>query len=90
MAVWGMLWRERSIAAQDCAVGGSKWDSHRTLKTEGLPDGETVILLQILDHKDLKTWRLIANGDAVDLCPEGLGHDLDVYLTVLLADLISL
>ena len=47
-----------------------------------------MILLQISDHKDLKTWRLIANGDAVDLCPDD--HDLNVYLTVPLANLISL
>ena len=49
-----------------------------------------MILLQISDHKDLKTWRLIANGDAVDLCPDDHDHDLNVYLTVPLANLISL
>ena len=51
-----------------------------------------MILLQISDHTDLKTWRLIANGDAVDLCPDDHDHDhdLNVYLTVPLANLISL
>ncbi|CUH62459.1 putative HTH-type transcriptional regulator YybR [Thalassovita gelatinovora] len=90
MAVWGMRWRKRVIAAQDCDVGGFMWDFHRTLNTEGLPDGETVILVQISDRNDLNTWWVIANGDAVDLCPTDPGHEVDVYLTATLADLIAL
>ncbi|MEP6065091.1 MAG: helix-turn-helix domain-containing protein [Paracoccaceae bacterium] len=90
MAVWGMRWRKRSIAAQDCDVGGFMWDFHRTLKTANLPDGETVILIQISDRSDLNAWWVIANGDAVDLCPEDPGHEVDVYLTATLANLISL
>lgn len=90
MAVWGMRWRKRSIAAQDCDVGGFMWDFHRTLNTEGLPDGETVILVQISDRTDLNRWWVIASGDAVDLCPEDPGHAVDVYLTASLANLIAL
>ncbi len=90
MAIWGMRWRKRSIAAQDCDVGGFMWDFHRTLNTEGLPDGETVILVQISDRTDLNTWWVVANGDAVDLCPTDPGHEVDVYLTATLATLIAL
>lgn len=90
MAIWGMRWRKRSIAAQDCDVGGFMWDFHRTLNTQGLPDGETVILVQISDRVDLNRWWVIANGDAVDLCPEDPGHEVDVYLTAPLAHLIAL
>ncbi len=90
MAIWGMRWRKRSIAAQDCDVGGFMWDFHRTLNTQGLPDGETVILVQISDRTDLNTWWVIANGDSVDLCPTDPGHDVDVYLTATLANLVAL
>ncbi len=90
MAVWGMRWRKRSIAAQDCDVGGFMWDFHRTLNTESLPDGETVILVQISDRADLNSWWVIANGDVVDLCAEDPGHEVDVYLTATLANLITL
>ena len=90
MAIWGMRWRKRSIAAQDCDVGGFMWDFHRTLNTEGLPDGETVILVQISDRTDLDTWWVIANGDSVDLCPTDPSHDVDVYLTATLANLVAL
>jgi DNA-binding HxlR family transcriptional regulator len=90
MAVWGMRWRKRSIAAQDCDVGGFMWDFHRTLNTASLPDGETVILVQISDRRDLNTWWVIANGDAVDLCVDDPGHEVDVYLTATLPNLIAL
>lgn len=90
MAVWGMRWRKRSIAAQDCDVGGFMWDFHRTLNTASLPNGETVILVQISDRTDLNSWWVIANGDAVDLCVDDPGHDVDVYLTATLANLVAL
>jgi DNA-binding HxlR family transcriptional regulator len=90
MAIWGMRWRKRSIAAQDCDVGGFMWDFHRTLNTESLPDGETVILVQISDRTDLNTWWVIANGESVDLCPQDPGHEVDVYLTATLANLVAL
>jgi len=89
MAVWGMRWRKRSIAAQDCDVGGFMWDFHRTLNTADLPDGETVILVQISDRTNLNSWWVIANGDAIDLCVDDPGHDVDVYLTATLANLIA-
>ena len=90
MAIWGMRWRKRSIAAQDCDVGGFMWDFHRTLNTEGLPDGETVILVQISDRTDLSMWWVIANSESVDLCPTDPGHDVDLYLTATLANLVAL
>ncbi len=90
MAIWGMRWRKRSIAAQDCDVGGFMWDFHRTLNTDGLPDGETVILVQISDRTDLSMWWVIANSETVDLCPTDPGHDVDLYLTATLANLVAL
>ena len=90
MAIWGMRWRKRSIAAQNCDVGGFMWDFHRTLNTQALPDGETVILVQISDRTDLNMWWIIANSDVVDLCPDDPGHDVDIYLTAPLATLVAI
>lgn len=90
MAIWGMRWRSRSIVAQDCDVGGFMWDFHRTLKTDCLPDGQTVILVQLSDCSELNTWWVIANGDVVDLCTKDPGHDVDVYITASLEHLVAL
>lgn len=90
MAIWGMRWRSRRLAAQDCDVSSFMWDFHRTLKTQGLPDGETVILVQISDRAELDRWWMIAHGDAVDLCVDDPGHEVDIYITTTLEHLISL
>ncbi len=90
MAIWGMRWRSRTLAAQDCDVSSFMWDFHRTLKTEGLPEGETVIEVQISDRSELNKWWMIATGDMVDLCLEDPGHDVDVYLTTSLEQLVSI
>ncbi len=55
-----------------------------------MPAGETVILVQISDRTDLKSWWVIVNGDSVDLCLQNPGHDVDVYLTATLANLVAL
>lgn len=44
MAIWGVRWRSRRIKALNYDVGGFMRDFHRTLKTQGLPDGQTVFL----------------------------------------------
>ncbi len=90
MAIWGLRWRSRNIVARDCDVGGFMWDFHRTLNSKFLPDGETVILVQITDREDLGSWWMIVNEGVVDLCPEDPGHDVDVYITAALCDLIAL
>ena len=90
MAIWGLRWRSRSVVARDCDVGGFMWDFHRTLNTEHLPDGKTVILVQITDRTELNNWWLIANDGVVDLCLEDPGHDVDVYISADLEYLVGL
>lgn len=89
MAIWGMRWRSRHIVAQDCDLGGFMWDFHRTLNTQALPDGETVICVEIADRKQLNTWWLLANSRVVDLCTQDPGHEVDVYIHASLQSMIS-
>lgn len=90
MAVWGLRWRSRSIVAQDYDVGGFMWDFHRTLKPQGLPGGQIVILVQISDRADLNKWWLIVNDNTIDLCTDDPGHAVDIYITAPLTDLIDI
>ncbi|MGR3734507.1 SCP2 sterol-binding domain-containing protein [Pseudophaeobacter sp.] len=60
------------------------------MNSKFLPDGETVILVQITDREDLGSWWMIVNEGVVDLCPKDPGHDVDVYITAALCDLIAL
>ncbi len=90
MAVWGLRWRSRRIVAQDYDVGGFVWDFRRTLNTGALPDGQTVILVQIADRPDLNRWWLVVNDGVVDLYTDDPGHEVDVYITAPLTVLIDL
>ena len=90
MAVWGMRWRKRHIVAQDCDLGGFMWDFHRTLNTQALPDGETVVCVEIADRNQLDKWWLLANEHVVDLCTQDPGHEIDVYIRATLEAMISI
>ena len=52
----------------------------RRLRTEHLPDGETVICLIFDELTKHKTWWLLVDGDVVDLCTEDPGKDVDLYI----------
>ena len=83
---WGLRWARRRIVDEDKDVGAFMWDFHRTLKTEELPDGETVFCITFPDVKKYKKWWLIASRESVDLCDENPGRDVDFFLTGSLDD----
>ncbi|WP_244273358.1 SCP2 sterol-binding domain-containing protein [Pseudovibrio sp. POLY-S9] len=75
---------------QDCDVGAFMWDFHRTLATDAMPGGETVIHVHIIDQSRLGSWWILANGKTVDLCTDDPGHDVDVYISARLECLVSI
>jgi hypothetical protein len=52
----------------------------RRLKTEALPDGQTVICISFDDLTAHKSWWLIADAENVDLCTKDPGKDVDLYI----------
>ena len=89
MAVWGLRWRRRRIGEEDYDISGFMWDFHRTLVTDALPDGETVIFVQFVDHESYSKWWIVASENTVDLCVEDPGKEVDVYITSSLDCLIA-
>jgi len=77
---WGLRWARRQIAEEDIDVAGFMWDFHRTLKTDELPDGETVFSIKFADLAERSKWWLIADGETVDLCTDDPGKDVDIYI----------
>lgn len=80
MTKWGLRWARRRIAEEDLDAGCFMWDFHRTLKTDELPDGETVFSVNLTDIKDHSKWWLIVQAGTVDLCTEDPGKEVDLYL----------
>jgi DNA-binding HxlR family transcriptional regulator len=90
MAIWGLRWARRRLKEENLDVGSFMWDFHRSLKTEELPEGETVFCVSFPELENYKRWWLIAKGDVVDLCTDDPGRDVDLYLTGQLPDLAEI
>ncbi len=87
MSRWGLRWARRRIRDEDLDAGSFMWDFHRTLKTEELPDGETVISVNFNDIETHNRWWLVARDNTVDLCTDDTGKDVDLYISSSLAGL---
>ncbi len=90
MSRWGLRWARRRIRDEDLDAGSFMWDFHRSLKTEELPDGETVISVNFSDIETHNRWWLIAQADTVDLCTDDPGKDVDLYISSSLAALAEI
>ncbi len=80
LAVWGMRWARGQLTDDELDVEFLMRELQRRLQTEHLPDGETVICLTFDELTKHKTWWLLVDGDAVDLCTEDPGKDVDLYI----------
>jgi DNA-binding HxlR family transcriptional regulator len=80
LAVWGMRWARNQLTDDELDVEFLMQELRRRLQTRHLPDGETVICLIFDELTKHKTWWLLVNGDAVDLCTEDPGKDVDLYI----------
>ena len=80
LAVWGMRWARGQLTDDELDVEFLMRELQRRLQTEHLPDGETVICMTFDELTMHKTWWLVADGDAVDLCTEDTGKDVDLYV----------
>jgi len=87
MTKWGLRWARRRIRDEDLDAGTFMWDFHRSLNTEELPDGETVISVNLNDVETHNKWWLIASASTVDLCTEDPGKEVDIYIHTALGDL---
>ena len=80
LAIWGMRWARSQLTDDELDVEFLMRELQRRLRTELLPDGQTVLCL-IFDELSIhKTWWLLIDGDVVDVCTEDPGKDVDLYL----------
>jgi len=81
LAVWGMRWARGQLTEDELDVEFLMRELQRRLRTEHLPDGETVICLMFDGLTKHKTWWLLVDGDVVDLCTKDPGKDVDLYIS---------
>ena len=89
LVVWGMRWARDALQADEMDVSFLMFDIQRCIATDQLPDGETVICFQYQDLDKFKTWWIVCDNGAVDLCYQDPGKDVSVYVTADSCDLIG-
>ncbi len=93
LTVWGMRWARSQMSDEEMDVTFLMFDIQRNLKTEALPDGETVLCFNIGDLTAFDRWWIVIDNDAggsVDLCHSDPGKDVDLFLTSKARDLVEI
>ncbi len=80
LAVWGMRWARDQLTDDELDVKFLMREVQWRLKTEHLPDGETVICLTFDELAKHKTWWFLVDDDVIDVCTENPGKDVDLYI----------
>lgn len=80
LAEWGLKWAKRNTRVETVDVGAMMWDFHRTILTEELPDGETVLAYRLTDLDKHDRWWMVVCDNEVDLCDHDPGKPVDLYI----------
>lgn len=77
--IWGQRWVRDRLHEDDLDAGLLMWDIRRSIHTDRLPPGRTVIYFEFADaRKGMKRWWLVVDEGEVDLCLEDPGHEIDL------------
>lgn len=78
---WGMRWLD-SLNADELDPASLLWDVQRRVRSDALPDGQTVLALTFTDiEPELRHWWLLMTAHEIEVCDDDPGHAVDVTLT---------
>jgi DNA-binding HxlR family transcriptional regulator len=75
---WGMRWARGQMSDDELDVEHLMVYVCRTLRTELLPDGRTVLKFHFTDRQDYRFWWVVVTDGEADLCIDMPGEDCDV------------
>jgi hypothetical protein len=62
---------------------GLMWDMHRTVRPENFPARRIVVAFEFSDvPQNKRSWWLVSEGDAADLCMTDPGFEVDLFVSV--------
>ncbi len=89
LGVWGQRWTRRQLADGEVDVSLLAWSLERSVDAEAFGPGGAVVRFEFPDQPKAKRyWWFVNRGGEVELCLEDPGHEVDLYLTVTVRDLI--
>jgi DNA-binding HxlR family transcriptional regulator len=89
LGVWGQRWARRELQRHEADLGLLIWALQRSVRPEAFGQARTTVELRFPEQPKAKQrWWFVNEGRAADLCLDNPGYEVDLYLTVSLADMI--
>lgn len=91
LGVWGQRWSRRRLTEQEMDLGLLLWELECSVKPEAFGKSLTIVELEVCDQPNNKRWFWFRNCDGhCELCLKKPDHDINLYLSSTLSDLIYL
>ncbi|MEG3223906.1 helix-turn-helix domain-containing protein [Vibrio gigantis] len=78
---WGMRWAAGLMTEKEQDVELFMRNIQRSIRTEEMLDGESVILFTFTDIPKYNKWWIWVTGPNIDLCTEDPGKEIDLYIS---------
>jgi DNA-binding HxlR family transcriptional regulator len=90
LADWGMCWARSNLREKDYDVELLMLYLKRSIVPEKLVGNETVIHFHFTDIKSHSHWWIVVQRDAIDLCVNDPGKEVDVWFTTSVKTMVSI
>lgn len=91
LGVWGRRWTRRELEDGEMDLGLLIWGLEWSVDGAAFGSGRTVVRLEFTDQPAGKAnWWFINENGAAQLCLDDPGHEVDLFLTTTLADMIRI
>lgn len=89
LAVWGQRWSRRQLEEGEMDIGLLLWALEKDANPAAFGQARSVVRMEFPDQPDHKRlWWFLNEGDGCELCVEEPGFEIDLYVTISLADMI--
>ena len=89
LGVWGQRWSRRQLAEGEVDVNLLAWSLERGVDATAFGNASTVIQIRFTDQTEAKSrWWFINRNSLCELCLEDPGHEVDLYLSTTVRDMI--
>jgi DNA-binding HxlR family transcriptional regulator len=89
LGVWGQRWTRRQLADGEVDLSLLLWALERSVDPTVFGERRTVVRIEFSDQTAARSrWWFVNQEGSIELCLEDPGHEVDLYLTTTLQDMI--